>query len=172
VRPASYRRGCYRRLPEFVRQVKQDRGSVVQITAARLEASVPLPPRVFCDTSYFCACADTDDMHYRTALTLAGEAARRRTQLWTTWDVISESVTLLRYRHRSAAAIRFLDNVKPGLHVMDYGANIRVEAEQVFRRHSRDHRLSFCDAVSSRSSPRCWTACPVSRSTKTSTGWA
>jgi predicted nucleic acid-binding protein len=62
--------------------------------------------------------------------------------------VISETVTLLRYRHSSAAAIRFLDDVKPGLHVMDYGANIRLEAEQVFRRHSRDHRLSLCDAIS------------------------
>ena len=109
---------------------------------------MPLPPRVFCDTSYFYACADTDDMHFGRALALAGEAANRRTQLWTTWDVISETVTLLRYRHSSAAAIRFLDHVKPGLHVMDYGVNIRIEAEQVFRRQSRDHRLSFCDAIS------------------------
>jgi predicted nucleic acid-binding protein len=82
------------------------------------------------------------------ALALAGEAASRRTQMWTTWDVISETVTLLRYRHISAAAIGFLDDVKPGLHVMDYGANIRLEAEQIFRRHGRDHRLSFCDAIS------------------------
>jgi predicted nucleic acid-binding protein len=104
--------------------------------------------RVFCDTSYFYACADTDDAFYRRALALAGEAASRRTQLWTTWDVISETVTLLRYRHSAAAAIRFLDDVKPGLHVVDYGADVRVEAEQVFRRHGRDHRLSFCDAIS------------------------
>ena len=62
--------------------------------------------------------------------------------------MISETVTLLRYRHSSAAAIRFLDEVKPGLHVVDYGADARVEAERVFRRHSRDHLLSFCDAIS------------------------
>jgi predicted nucleic acid-binding protein len=31
---------------------------------------------------------------------------------------------------------------------VDYGAELRVEAEQVFRRHSRDRRLSFCDAIS------------------------
>ncbi|MBI2160430.1 MAG: type II toxin-antitoxin system VapC family toxin [Candidatus Rokubacteria bacterium] len=103
---------------------------------------------MFCDTSYFYACADTDDMYYRRALALAGEAARLGTQLWTTWDVISETVTLLRYRHSAVAAIRFLDDVKPGLHVVDYGADLRVEAEQVFRRHTRDHRLSFCDAIS------------------------
>ncbi|MBI2369708.1 MAG: type II toxin-antitoxin system VapC family toxin [Deltaproteobacteria bacterium] len=112
------------------------------------EARPTLPGRVFCDTSYFYACADRDDMHHRRALALASEAASRRTQLWTTWDVISETLTLLRYRHSSLAAIRFLDEVKPGLHIVDYGANVRVEAEQVFRRRSRDHRLSFCDAIS------------------------
>ena len=34
-----------------------------------------------------------DDVHHRRALALAGEAARRRWQLWTTSDVISETVT-------------------------------------------------------------------------------
>jgi predicted nucleic acid-binding protein len=112
------------------------------------EAGPAVPGRVFCDTSYFYACVDIDDAFHRLAVTLTGEAANRRTQLWTTWDVISETVTLLRYRHSAAAAIRFLDDVKPGLHFADYGANVRVEAEQVFRRHGRDHRLSFCDAIS------------------------
>jgi predicted nucleic acid-binding protein len=112
------------------------------------EAGAALWGRVFCDTSYFYACADTDDAFYRQAVALSREAASRRTELWTTWDVISETVTLLRYRHSAAAAIRFLDDVKPGLHVIDHGANVRVEAERVFRRHSPDHRLSFCDAIS------------------------
>jgi predicted nucleic acid-binding protein len=116
--------------------------------AGAREVRPTLPGHVFCDTSYFYACADTDDMHHRRALALAGEAATRETQLWATWDVISETITLLRYRHSSAAAVRFLDDVKPGLHVVEYGATVRVEAEQVFRRHSRDHRLSFCDAIS------------------------
>ncbi len=116
--------------------------------AGAAEARPILPGRVFCDTSYFYACADTDDTFHRRALALAGEAASRGTQMWTTWDVISETVTLFRYRHSSAAAIRFLDDVKPGLHVVDYGPNVRIDAEQVFRRHSRDHRLSFCDAIS------------------------
>ena len=42
----------------------------------------------------------------------------------------------------------FLDDVKPWLHVVDYGGNIRTEAEEVFRRRGRDHQLSFCDAIS------------------------
>lgn len=109
---------------------------------------MPLPSRVFCDTSYFYACADTDDTNYRAAVELAGEAARRGTQFWTTWDVISETTTLLRYRHSAMAAIRFLDNVKPELHIAEYGVEVRAEAEQVFRRRGGDHRLSFCDAIS------------------------
>ena len=116
--------------------------------AGALEARPTFPGRVFCDTSYFYACADADDMYHRRALALTDQAAGRGTQMWTTWDVIGETLTLLRYRHSSAAAIRFLDDVKPGLHVVNYGANVRGEAEQVFRRRSRDHRLSFCDAIS------------------------
>jgi predicted nucleic acid-binding protein len=106
------------------------------------------PGRVFCDTSYFYACADSDDGYHHQALSLSGAAATRGTQLWTTWDVVGETITLLRHRHSVAAAVRFLDEVKPALHVVDYGADVRVEAEQIFRRHARDHRLSFCDAIS------------------------
>jgi predicted nucleic acid-binding protein len=106
------------------------------------------PGEVFCDTSYFYACADVDDRDHRAALALAAEATRRRTRLWTTWDVVSETVTLLRYRHSAAAAIRFLDDVKPGLSLADYGHTVRGEAEQVFRQRGPDHRLSFCDAIS------------------------
>jgi predicted nucleic acid-binding protein len=103
---------------------------------------------VFCDTSYFYACVDRDDGSHREALALAGEAERRKSELWTTWDVISETITLLRYRHSAAATIHFLDDVKPGLHVADYGADVRTEAERVFRRHGLERRLSFCDAIS------------------------
>ena len=62
--------------------------------------------------------------------------------------MVSETVTLLRYRHSTAAAISFLDDVRPGLHVVEYGVNVRVEAEQVFRRFGRERRLSLCDAIS------------------------
>ncbi len=90
--------------------------------------------------------ADIDDAYHRAAVALAGDAASRGTQLWTTWDVVGETITLLRYRHSWTAAIRFLDDVKPALHIAEYGADVRDEA--VFRRHGRDHHLSFCDAIS------------------------
>jgi predicted nucleic acid-binding protein len=109
---------------------------------------VPLPPRVFCDTSFFHACLDPADTHHAEAGDLVRRAAAASVELWTTWDVVSETLTLLRSRHSPAAAFRFLDRVRPGLHIAEYGAAVRLEAEEVFRRHARDHRLSFCDAIS------------------------
>jgi len=32
--------------------------------------------------------------------------------------------------------------------MVEYGAGVRAEAEQIFRRRGRDRRLSFCDAIS------------------------
>ena len=68
--------------------------------------------------------------------------------LWATWDIISETVTLLRYRRSFRAALAFLTEVKPQLRIVAYGDRVRDEAEQVFRQYGRDRRLSFCDALS------------------------
>jgi len=55
---------------------------------------------------------------------------------------------LLRYRRNFQAALAFLTDVKPNFHIVAYGDCVRDEAEQIFRAYARDHRLSFCDAVS------------------------
>lgn len=34
------------------------------------------------------------------------------------------------------------------LRIVAYGDRLWEEAEQIFRRYGRDHRLSFCDAIS------------------------
>jgi len=76
------------------------------------------------------------------------EALAQNISFWTTWDVISETVTLLLYRFNAKAAIRFLDEIKPSLHIVYYDDSIRQEAEQVFRLFIRDKKISFCDAIS------------------------
>lgn len=106
------------------------------------------PPLVFCDTSFFYACLDSRDRNHARAHTLAAEAASLGTTLCTTWDIVSETVTLLRYRRNYRAALAFLTNVKPELRIVTYGDRVRDEAEQIFRTYARDHRLSFCDAIS------------------------
>lgn len=107
-----------------------------------------LPNLVFCDTSFFYACLDSKDTNHTRARALVGDAASVGTTLYTTWDIISETVTLLRYRRNFQTALAFLNDVKPDLHIVAYGDYVREEAEQIFRAYARDHRLSFCDALS------------------------
>ena len=57
-------------------------------------------------------------------------------------------MTLLRYRRSYREALTFLAEIKPRLHIVNYADNVRAEAEQIFRRYGRDHKLSFCDAIS------------------------
>jgi predicted nucleic acid-binding protein len=107
-----------------------------------------LPPRLFCDTSFFYACFDPRDVNHQRAEDLSAEAAESGSTLYVTWDIISETLTLLRYRRSYRAALTFLSEIKPALHIVNYGDSVRAEAEQIFRRYGRDHKLSFCDAVS------------------------
>ena len=107
-----------------------------------------LPSRLFCDISFFYACFDCRDVNHQSAAELSENAAVSGSRLYVTWDIISETLTLLRYRRTHREALTFLTEIKPHLHIVNYGDAMRTEAEQIFRRYSRDHRLSFCDAIS------------------------
>ena len=107
-----------------------------------------LPSRLFCDTSFFYACLDPDDSNHDRAEELTDDAAASAAAIFTTWDIVSETITLLRYRKGFKEAATFLDEVKPNLTIVDYGQRVRDEAEQIFRRRGRLRRLSFCDAIS------------------------
>ncbi len=107
-----------------------------------------LPSRLFCDTSFFYACLDPRDENHPRAGALADQAADSGCALYATWDIVSETVTLLRYRRSFSAALAFLAEVRPQLRMVTYGNGVRGEAERIFRRYGRDHRLSFCDAIS------------------------
>jgi predicted nucleic acid-binding protein len=109
---------------------------------------VPLPRQVFCDTSFFYACLDPADTHHLSARDLVTEATATRVALWTTWDVVSETATLLRYRAGHPSALAFTDELRPRLRLVEYGPQVRDQALEVFRRRGRDHRLSLCDAIS------------------------
>ncbi|NWG02525.1 MAG: type II toxin-antitoxin system VapC family toxin [Syntrophaceae bacterium] len=104
--------------------------------------------RAFCDTSFLFASLYPKDINYERAGQILEEALIQKISLWTTWDIISETATLLLYRFNSKAAIRFLDEIKPGLRIVYYDDSVRDEAERVFRLFSKDKKLSFCDAIS------------------------
>ena len=107
-----------------------------------------LPRRVFCDTSFLYAPLDPTDQHHDRALVILEQAVATGVSFLATWDVISETVTLLRYRRGFPASLAFLDGVKARLQIVPYGDPVRSEAEEVFRRHGPHRRLSFCDAIS------------------------
>jgi len=104
--------------------------------------------RAFCDTSFFFASLYPKDVNYERAGQILKEALDQKIFLLTTWDIISETATLLLYRFSSKAAIRFLDEMKPVLNVVYYDDSVREEAEQIFRLFCKDKRISFCDAIS------------------------
>lgn len=104
--------------------------------------------RAFCDTSFFFASLYPKDVNYERASQILEEALTQEISLWATWDIISETATLLVYRFNSKAAIRFLDEIKPVLNIVYYDESVREEAERVFRLLSKDKKLSFCDAIS------------------------
>ena len=113
-----------------------------------MSASLKGLHRVFCDTSFFYCCLDPREVFHGRAMELVMRAAEAGTILSSTWDVASETVTLLRYRRSYRAAIQFLDEFKPMLDLVPYDHDVRAVAEHVFRRFGAERRLSLCDAIS------------------------
>jgi predicted nucleic acid-binding protein len=104
--------------------------------------------RVFCDTGFFYACLAQHDRHYQRAGELLEQCRDQRIGMFSTWEIVSETITLLTYRFNAKAAVRFLDTMKPALSLIPTTQVILSEAEKVFRRHVKARRLSFCDAIS------------------------
>jgi predicted nucleic acid-binding protein len=93
-----------------------------------------LPARLFCDT-FFYACFDQRDVNHQQAEDLSADAAASGSRLYVTWDIISETLTLLRYRRTYREAMTFLTDIKPHLHIVNYGESARTEAENIFRQY-------------------------------------
>ena len=93
--------------------------------------------RAFCDTSFFFASLCREDFNYDRAGTVLAECQERSVTLYTTWDVVSETVTLLRYRAGYTMAVQFLDVIKPTLAIVRYDDSVRSAAEAVFKTQLR-----------------------------------
>lgn len=104
--------------------------------------------RVFADTSYFFALLHPRDVHHGEAVEISGEIARQRLTVYTTWEVVVETATLLRYRANFESARMFLRDVVPDLVLIHPMEAEREAAIQMFIRRSGDLKLSLCDAIS------------------------
>ena len=106
------------------------------------------PERIYCDTSFFFACLEGRDANHLTALRWLEQSIRRPAAFWTTWDVISETVTLLRRKSGYGTALEFIDEIIPTLHIAGSDESTRQETLAVFRRFGKDKKLSYCDCHS------------------------
>lgn len=104
--------------------------------------------KAFCDTSFFFASLCPEDSNYGRAGKILESFRENKSSLYCTWDIISETVTLLRYRASYNLSIKFLDTVKSALHIVHYNDSVRMAAEEIFKKLSKDKKLSFCDAIS------------------------
>jgi len=104
--------------------------------------------KVFCDTSFFFASLCPEDSNYGHAGEILESLRENKISLYTTWDIISETITLLRYRASYKLSIEFLDKIKPSLNIVYYNDSVRTAAEEIFKKLSKDKKLSFCDAIS------------------------
>jgi predicted nucleic acid-binding protein len=104
--------------------------------------------KVFCDTSFFFAALCSEDANFEKAGALLEHCVDHNVTLCTSWDIISETVTLLRYRANYKTALSFLSAIKPSLLIVRYDDSVRDGAEEVFKKLSKDKRISFCDALS------------------------
>jgi len=104
--------------------------------------------KAFCDTSFFFASLSPDDSNYSRAGEILEFFRENKISLYTTCDIISETITLLRYRANYKLSVEFIDMVRPSLHIVHYNDSVRMAAAEIFKKLSRDKRLSFCDAVS------------------------
>jgi len=109
----------------------------------------PWPGRIFCDTSFFFACLEPRDQNHAAALLWLKASQRHKSAFLTTWDILSETVTLLRRKSGYRVARSFVDEIIPGLRLIPTDESVRQEALEVFRRLARDKKLSLCDCVSS-----------------------
>jgi len=103
--------------------------------------------KAFADTSYFYALLNAQDPDHPKALRIAEQILLAHAEVFATWDVISETATLLRYRMNYTAARKFLTQLVPELTVVQPTEDDRVSAIQLFLQ-KRDWKLSLCDALS------------------------
>ncbi len=85
--------------------------------------------KVFCDTSFFFASLAPDDSNYDRAGELLEHCKNNSVILHTTWDIICETVTLLRYRASYDLAVTFLEQIKPALLIARYNDSVRKAAK-------------------------------------------
>lgn len=103
---------------------------------------------IFADTSFYYASLDSRDPFHSRAHALAQEISAKNRTLISSWEIIVETLTLLRTGHSYSAAMAFLRDTLPGITVIHLDSEKRDRALTLFEKLSQDKRLSLCDVIS------------------------
>jgi len=68
--------------------------------------------------------------------------------VFTTWEIVVETVTLLRYRLNYKGAAVFIRTVLSKLYIIYLSDSDRAKALDTFLKFSKDKKISLCDAIS------------------------
>lgn len=106
------------------------------------------PSRFFTDTSFYYAFLDKRDRFHSMAKEISDWMNIHNIGMTTTWEVVLETVTLLRYRHSYEAAMTFVKDVFPSIQIVTVSEEDRLEALHLFKKFSEDKKISLCDVIS------------------------
>lgn len=105
--------------------------------------------KVFIDTSAWIALYDKNDQYHNKAGKIWAEIINKKKQLYTTFDVLDETITLLRFRVGYKSSIDFGDSVFESkiINIIEIGTEFRVRAWGFYKKFS-DKKLSLTDCTS------------------------
>ena len=109
---------------------------------------MPLPKELFVDTSFWFASMVAGDVNHMRAGELLEEAAVAASRFHTTREVMSETLTLLRYRDGVRSALLFAKDIVPTVEMVVSDSGDHAAALEIFRRLAPRRRISYCDALS------------------------
>jgi predicted nucleic acid-binding protein len=101
---------------------------------------------VYCDASFFVALFSKKDSKHKRALELFKEIKEERIAIHTSWFVISESMTVLRYQYGYTEALSFNQSID--LYKIHQSTQSQhQQAVAVFNLFNKDKKISFVDAL-------------------------
>ncbi len=103
--------------------------------------------RVFCDAGFFIALYSKKDAHHERALALFKEAHDAKSRLFTSWLMVSEALTILRYHYGFSEAFTFGQSLELYEIIMP-SENLCQQALAIFNLKSQKLKISFADALS------------------------
>ena len=101
---------------------------------------------VYCDASFFIALFSKKDIKHKRALELFKEIKEERITLHTSWFVISESMTVLRYQYGYTEALSFNQSIDL-YRIHQVSDNQLQQTVAVFNLFNKDKKISFVDAL-------------------------